>query len=702
MSPLTQQEHDTLRVVVLEPTYYDFASCLIEPRDIVKQVQLMRANAIRLGVFDQVGNTYFPSKIAPQAPGLNGRDFLVEMLNACRKENVYLFTYLNNTCDPTCYQQHPDWAKKHPDGTEECWHGFLQVMCLNSPYLDRWTGIVREVAAYEPTGIYIDNFQMLMLCQCKHCQDIVKRDLDIAVPRRIDFENPDFLCYRQWFYANAKERWRQVITAARSVDPAQMVVFNRGALTHQRAQSQGVWQERLAQDADNIHMECALRWYSEELDTRINRVASFGNALGKKPWMWVELQLLPWTHVGAPAAELTLKAAKVVCNNAVPTAWTLNNHPQGIREAAAGLEPVFSLIEDHPEMFTGWRNTANVGLLYSRSTLEWYGREDSMTRAERFYHGMFAGLQRAGVPFKTILDETRDPVGLEQFRVVVLPHTACLSKQTADVLRDFVQDGGCLFATGPVGCYDEKGRARKESVLAEVLGVSFEGTNRNADGGYASLAGRGPIDLGTEGTFLPLAGRLYDVKPTGASVLAYLVKPPRYYAAPAEATTDRGVLFAHSFGQGHVLYSASELELAELPETPHSLGSLVEFPPRNWFPGTLSDILRPAIKQLTNDNLPLQLIPHLPDLEANLWARGQDRLILTLVNCNVNPSGPITHIQPTSSFSVETKMMDQSFRRVYSLRGKIPIPYKCTEEGLRLEIAGVSIFDIIILERTET
>ncbi len=196
-----------------------------------------------------------------------------------------------------------------------------------------------------------------------------------------------------------------------------------------------------------------------------------------------------------------------------PRLWTLG-------------QKVFRLIEDHPEAFTGWRILAEVGLLFSRSTMERHGRPASDPRDEALYNGMFAGLQHGGVTFRTILERDLEPSVLANLRAVVLPGVACLSDQQCEVLREFVRAGGALLATGATSLYNETGGRRDDFALADVLGVRSTNVTHRAHTGYAECADGGPFNVAATGTLLPLAGELLEVEPTGSAVLARFVEPP--------------------------------------------------------------------------------------------------------------------------------------------------------------------------------
>ncbi|MBM4050437.1 MAG: hypothetical protein FJ279_35530, partial [Planctomycetes bacterium] len=148
--------------IAIEPTYFDLERHQVDAKAIAALAARCHANALRVGMFSHQGHAYYPSAIAPHAPGLGGRDLLKEFQDACREAGVTLVVYMNSKWDTQRYFEHPDWAirygeKVRPHEQEAALH--IYPMCPNSPYLDYFASLLREVAErYAPPALYIDNF----------------------------------------------------------------------------------------------------------------------------------------------------------------------------------------------------------------------------------------------------------------------------------------------------------------------------------------------------------------------------------------------------------------------------------------------------------------------------------------------------------------------------------------------------------------
>ena len=89
------------------------------------------------------------------------------------------------------------------------------------------------------------------------------------------------------------------------------------------------------------------------------------------------------------------------------------------------------------------------------------------------WRGAAYALNEMHVPYKAVVDPG-DPAGeMQGLSMMWLPSVTVLSDASAQLLRDFVDNGGTLFATGLVpGIMDEDGVGRAQSNLADVFGFT--------------------------------------------------------------------------------------------------------------------------------------------------------------------------------------------------------------------------------------
>lgn len=76
---------------------------------------------------------------------------------------------------------------------------------------------------------------------------------------------------------------------------------------------------------------------------------------------------------------------------------------------------------------------------------------------------------------------------IDEFDVVILPFTSCLSDYEADRIKDFIAGGGAVFMTGAVGSRQDDGRWRDEPVFGDIIGARFVGNANPSPRGPARL-----------------------------------------------------------------------------------------------------------------------------------------------------------------------------------------------------------------------
>ncbi|MBN2449658.1 MAG: hypothetical protein JXR77_04675 [Lentisphaeria bacterium] len=167
--------------------------------------------------------------------------------------------------------------------------------------------------------------------------------------------------------------------------------------------------------------------------------------------------------------------------------------------------------------------------------------------------GMFAALLHAGLPVRQMHPNHIHAASLDGFRIVVLANEVCLSNAQCAMLLAFVRGGGGLIATHETSLYDLEGRRRDDFGLAEVFGVTLQGTVPPAEGQRVvpTAAAGMPAIVPPEG----LANREEHlaVLPRDAAVAARLLGP----GVPGEGVP---ALTLKEMGQGRVAYLPGRLD----------------------------------------------------------------------------------------------------------------------------------------------
>ena len=151
-------------------------------------------------------------------------------------------------------------------------------------------------------------------------------------------------------------------------------------------------------------------------------------------------------------------------------AVTLNADPTLDRRAAEIAPPVMAWEHTNAAALAGRSPFGLVGLVWSASSADRYGRAESAVLSDAPYRGMVAALVRNHLPYQTI--DAQDLTGdLSAFSLLILPNVAAMSDAEAASVRSFVHAGGALIATNETSLYDPSGAPRTDFALADVFGT---------------------------------------------------------------------------------------------------------------------------------------------------------------------------------------------------------------------------------------
>jgi len=164
--------------------------------------------------------------------------------------------------------------------------------------------------------------------------------------------------------------------------------------------------------------------------------------------------------------------------------------------------------------------TDGIGILYSQPSAYAAKVQSSPSfgtyeRNHEAFHGALRGL---GLNFRYITDRQLrlGEVSLRPFKVVILPMAQALSAREAELLREYVREGGMLIADVRPGLYDGHVKPLAAGQLDDVLGVRRTGADAALIADGAVTVAR--ADGGAESLVLPRAQADGGVQAAGAAV----------------------------------------------------------------------------------------------------------------------------------------------------------------------------------------
>jgi hypothetical protein len=331
--------------------------------------------------------------------------------------------------------------------------------CPNNP---NWMALERDITllfaengfggVFYDVGVLTDD--AVMFCHCDYCKEKWKKHLadegldpntPLPVPKTgrdmTQAVNRDHL---RWRFACVDEDWMMVRNAVKAKYPK----FVLGPNTGNRAEDMS---------------------------------AAF--AIMGRGQVYDFLDFEEWGHAGAPYSAACGRAA----GNGKPVVmiWNDGSHPFtaaqakiALAEASAtgefsqnsrGAREYYDWLKPHEEYFADPTSMANVGIVYSQWSREFY--EGPQKRHASWWFGQM--LVDLHVPFEYLLAEyDLTPQILARYKALILPDVACLSNDQLNALTAYVKGGGAIYVTHELGKYDEDMRPRTTSAIETLTGHS--------------------------------------------------------------------------------------------------------------------------------------------------------------------------------------------------------------------------------------
>jgi hypothetical protein len=367
------------------------------------------------------------------------------------------------------YDAHPDWIAVTSDGEKRRhWaNKDLWVTCALGPYnFDFMTQVHKEIMErYQPDGIFSNRWAGHGICYCEHCVKNFKDFSGLELPKTSDRFDKTYQKYMEWSTNRLKELWLLWDGIIRKEKPSSRFIpngFPDKVITGQL--SDIVFTDHQARSG------ATMPWSNGKVAKELR--ASIGmKPLGGIFSVGVEEQYR-WKDSVQTEAEVRVWVAEGTANGMRP--WFTKF--SGFLYDRRWLDIVDKIYQVHYRNESYLRNIfpmARVGMIFSEQSRN-YGNETWQQRSGDHSLGMYHALIEERMPFEMVNDRLLDADHLKQFKLLILPNIATLSKEQCDQLRKFVTDGGSIVATFETSLYDEEGRRRIDFGLADMLGVSYD------------------------------------------------------------------------------------------------------------------------------------------------------------------------------------------------------------------------------------
>jgi hypothetical protein len=538
---------------------------------------------------------YYPSKVFPVCPELEGRDLIDEVTQACQALGIHHYCYCpygHMWRAVSWVKQHPKFARmalRGPDGEiyGSRWHvgwELEQKTCTTGDaYREAIRAVVKELCEHDIDGVYLDHPSgtfMTGICFCDSCRKNFKKFSGMNLDRLSGFVKkyapnglvPDFgrlpsdvdmgalVAWMEWWNLLTKQDlldFRTVIHGSGKFMMCHNATTWLGtSLVRQYRIPDGFMNESSRQTYERVAsglMNASMaRPYKKTTQIYMGSYALtwFGEPPEEKPWVLNETDL-------EDGDEVCMEGFADLASGNVPLYAVANRLYYGIGSGSA--EPAKEVFEVMKRV--EWIHKDSVPVAYVSIVPTWESLQRWRERASSWNMMMSQGLVLAMLEARIAFDVNPSTEMSEEWlagqRVIALCGASGVSDEEAMKLGEWVKGGGGLLATYDTGLYDAKGRMRQDGgALRQMLGVRMKGgplesqpecyyrvkEGHEALGGY----GAGAVVLG-DSRMIPVEAE------GGAEVVAEC-----WNLGTGEV---RGpAVIVHRYGKGKTVYVSGSLE----------------------------------------------------------------------------------------------------------------------------------------------
>ena len=567
----------------------------------------------------QDGYSYYPTNIGIVHPGLK-RDYTGDMHTALKKQGIKSFAYVFMTMERKLNLEHPDWiynpdsSGKIPDKNSIA---ASSMMCFRSPYTEEIViPQMKEIAGrYDIDGFFDDIVVQHFLsnvCYCPSCREQFARDVGGEIPKSDD--DPKAFEYRKWANRQLETHIEKIYKAVQDARPGTAVVTNYAWMSRYPVNPPS-WVPHITWDTPTPKNGNFQLDFSFE-----GRYAS--NVPGVS-FSTINVRGDNWSEYSLREPEALFQESALLLSACGRNYLSDISHPSGKTENA--VIEIYTELNKRSMELEPFLNDAkpvkDVAILHSADSV-WSKaplKPSSSWVPAPAYHsvnGANKALVESHIQTSVLNGEVMLET-LEEYKALILANQRILNEKECIAIKEFVSNGGFLFATSETGTRDNSNAKLGNFALADVLGVDFMGVSDTAN--CFLRFNKEVKKSGIPAMDIPVVGNYVRIRKTSAESLIELVPPYegiKKGTPPAAEEPECPGITINSFGKGKAVYCSPGIFEAYYTESTPVLRKIVL-----W----LLDYIYPAdSRKISLENTPV-------NVEMFLNERGKD-LFVHLLN----------------------------------------------------------------------
>lgn len=428
----------------------------------------IRPDVLMLMAKSAFGCTYYDDAFGTKNEAL-AQDLFADLVGPLHERGIDVVAYINVTLNDVVAKDHPEWHQITAAGEPSVAFTYQQL-CMNSPYRDLLFDMMADLARKYPIdGLWFDiTYVHAQGCFCPYCRALFEEETGIPLTPDVE-SNPQTNALFHAFRRDTRRRFAQdAMDRVNPVRPGLVWGWNHAG------------DPTFSQPETDLLASYSSMEFHPPAFARGGRNARVMRAQDKPYELIMPESLASWGDwtVAVPHTLKTMVAI-VGAHGGSPTinhvAWPSGDLGGQIAPAVVDtLAEAFRYYEERLPYCEDSESVPVGAMLHSAEN--WHARvtHDGLgatPKESTWLEGAASLLADNNVQFDILDEGMLDR--LPDYEFLMLGEIGYISEKTARAIRDYVNQGGCLIATGMTSLTDAYGEPGVLT-LADVLGVDFE------------------------------------------------------------------------------------------------------------------------------------------------------------------------------------------------------------------------------------
>lgn len=543
-----------------------------DPKKYAENVKKSGATVAYIYSANSLGLCFYPTNIGIRHKAAD-RDIFGQTVAECRKLGLGVVGYMSSW-GTYVSDLHPEWSALPYSGISRRDKSRWGSPCVNNDeYIEFMRSRVYElVSSYKLDGVWIDMIGIYAnVCFCDHC----KRKYGKPLPTKVDINDPEFVAYLKYKGEQVATYVETLRDAAKSADPDITVMLQSAGVKHP------------VQEGHND-----MRYYqtTEFMSGDYYEPREGVNVLSRL--LYKLSSNLPFEFMTSRCVSLERHTMNKDINELILQSYAAMMY-KGSFLFIDAIDPDGSMnskfyedISVISKNFEKYKDYVDFEEKPLRDVAVYFNFESDIDSCEngkpiddmKFRYiftrmkNMDIALSNAKIDYDIISPKNLSELG--NYKVIILSSIEMMSEEEVAAIREYVANGGCVYASGITSLRDDRGNLKDNFMLSDVFGVDYKGKFDIKPNYIAPVSDdmQNIFDGYTRKYPHMLEEKMFKVSANGAkeNILATVTLPisdssdrlvfSSGLSDPPINETEYVALYENKYGKGRAIYSAGRIE----------------------------------------------------------------------------------------------------------------------------------------------